>query len=220
MTSLFDAKVLQRLLAVLLFGVLPLGVRSWVYPEHRQLAMAAVQQLDGERRAVFDRVWQLARTGDEQRLCASGADGEQGAAPSCIDWAALSAIAGDHSCSSREMFETARSAPWILQVADIAAQLKEDLARVPVMPNPESMEQAIDTVSDARRRVASEVARAQRINALRIADVRLQRADPEYVTRAGANHAHFLLARPQTTTDLTDSAALALRVDSEISAVG
>jgi hypothetical protein len=165
-------------------------------------------------------MWQLARTGDEQRLCASGADGEQGAAPSCIDWAALSAIAGDHSCSSREMFETARSAPWILQVADIAAQLKEDLARVPVMPNPESMEQAIDTVSDARRRVASEVARAQRINALRIADVRLQRADPEYVTRAGANHAHFLLARPQTTTDLTDYAALALRVDSEISAVG
>ena len=91
---------------------------------------------------MFDRLWQLARTGDEQRLCAAGADGEQGTAPSCIDWAALSAIAGDHSCSSREMFETARSAPWILQVADVAAQLKEDLARIPVLPQPGAMTKA------------------------------------------------------------------------------
>ena len=39
--------------------------------------------------------------------------------------------------------------------------------------------------------------RADRINALRIADIRLQRADPEYATRAGSNNAHFLLARPK-----------------------
>ena len=30
-----------------------------------------------------------------------------------------------------------------------------------------------------------------------IADVRLQRADTEYATRAGSNNAHFLLARPK-----------------------
>src|SRR4051794_10779434 len=105
------AKVLPRLVAVLISAALPLAAHSWVYPEHRQLSLLAVQQLDGERRAVFDRLWQLARTGDEQRLCASGADRLQGTAPACIDWAALSAIAGDHSCSSRDMFETARAAP-------------------------------------------------------------------------------------------------------------
>jgi hypothetical protein len=215
-----DAKLLPRLLTVLILGALPMGARSWIYPEHRQLAMVSVQQLDGERRAHFDRMWQLARTGDEQRLCATGADGEQGTAPACIDWAALSAIAGDHSCSSRDMFETARSAPWILQVADVAAQLKEDLARIPVLPNPDSMTKATDIVDDAQRRVASERARAQRINALRTADTRLQRADPHYATRAGTNHAHFLLARPETATDLTDYAGLTLRAGSEISAVG
>ena len=137
MPSLFDAKVLSRQVAVLVLGAIPFSVHSWIYPEHRQLSLLAVQQLDGERRPVFDRLWQLARTGDEQRLCASGADLEQGTAPTCIDWAALSAIGGDHSCSSREMFETARSAPWILQVADVSAQLKEDLARIPVVPLPE-----------------------------------------------------------------------------------
>ncbi|AMO24401.1 hypothetical protein UC35_18110 [Ramlibacter tataouinensis] len=214
------AKLLPRLLAVLVLGAMPFAVQSWVYPEHRYLALLAVQRLDDDRRAVFDRLWQLARAGDEQRLCATGADGEQGTAPSCIDWAALSAIAGDHSCSSRDMFETARSAPWILQVADVAAQLKEDLARIPVTPSPEAMEKAADVVSDAQRRIASQAARAQRVNALRTADIRLQRADPEYVTRAGSNHAHFLLARPDTDTAIGDYAALTLRVGSEVSAIG
>ena len=211
---MFQVKALLRLLAMLVLGALPFAVQSWVYPEHRQLSLLAVQQLDSQRRAVFDRLWQLARAGDEQRLCAAGADREQGTAPPCIDWAALSAIAGDHSCSSREMFETARSAPWILQVADIAAQLKEDLSRIPVLPPPEA------SLKEAQRFISSEAARAQRVNALRTADIRLQRADVDYVTRAGANHAHFLLARPGTDTDLNDYAALTLHENSEISAVG
>ena len=94
MPSLFDAKVLSRQVAVLILGALPFAAQSWIYPEHRQLSLLAVQQLDGERRPVFDRLWQLARTGDEKQLCASGADIEQGTAPTCIDWAALSAIGG------------------------------------------------------------------------------------------------------------------------------
>ena len=136
MPSLFDAKVLSRQIAVLILGALPFAAQSWIYPEHRDLNILAVQRLDPERRAVFDRLWSEARAGDEQRLCAAGADTEQSTTPSCIDWAALSAIAGDHSCSSREMFETARSAPWILQVADVAAQLKLDLAQIPMTREP------------------------------------------------------------------------------------
>jgi hypothetical protein len=220
MRSIRGTSVRPTLIAVLALAVLPQAARAWVYPEHRQLALQAVQRLDGERRAVFDRLWQDARAGDEQRLCAAGADIEQGTTPSCIDWAALSAIAGDHSCSSREMFETARSAPWVLQVADVAAQLKEDLARIPVTPEAEATERAADIVQEAQRRVASETARAQRTNALRTADIRLQRADAGYATRAGSNNAHFLLARPNTNIDLNDYAALTLRVDADISAVG
>ena len=94
---------------------------AWVYPEHRQLTLLAVGQLDDERRRVFDQLWQGARTGSEQRLCERGADTAQELAPGCIDCAALAAIAGDHSCSSQEMLDTARSAPWILSVADVGA---------------------------------------------------------------------------------------------------
>ena len=43
---------------------------GWIYPEHRDIAVLAVQGLDAERRAAFDRLWQEARAGDEQRLCA------------------------------------------------------------------------------------------------------------------------------------------------------
>ncbi|MBA2960949.1 MULTISPECIES: hypothetical protein [Ramlibacter] len=214
------AKALPRLVAFLVVGVMPLVALSWVYPEHRILSLLAVQQLDSERRAVFDHTWELARSGDEARLCAAGADQGQGTAPSCIDWAALSAIAGDHSCSSLEMMETARGAPWILQVADVGAQLKEDLARIPMTPNPDALDRSADLISGAQRSISSEAVRAQRVNALRTADIRLQRADPQYVTRAGSNNAHFLLSRPQTTTTLADYAELSLRPGSDISAIG
>jgi hypothetical protein len=206
--------------AVLLLVFLSPLARAWVYPEHRDIALLAVQRLDGERRAVFDRLWQQARAGAEQRLCVAGADGEQTTAPSCIDWAAMSAIAGDHSCSSRDMFETARSAPWILQVAHVAAQLKLDLARIPLTVPSDAIQASGDLVADAQRRIATEAARAERINALRTADQALQSADTDYATRAGANNAHFLLARPDTAANLYDYAALTLHVGAEISAIG
>ena len=42
---------------------------GWIYPEHRDIAVLAVQGLDAERRAEFDRLWQAARAGDPQRMC-------------------------------------------------------------------------------------------------------------------------------------------------------
>ena len=207
------------LLAIVLFCAAA-PAAAWVYPEHRQLALLAVQQLDNERRIIFDQLWQDARTGDEQRLCTQGADTSQELTPTCIDWAALSAIAGDHSCSSREMLETARTAPWILSVADVAAQLKVDLSRLPVTAEPDLSGKAPDVLSDAQRRLASQSVQAQRVNALRTADIRLQRADPEYATRAGSNNAHFLLARPGTNVSPADYASLTLRIGSDVNAVG
>ena len=206
-----------RLLATLLGGVSQ-RAEAWVYSEHRDITMLAVQHLDSDRAKEFQQLWAQARAGAENRLCAAGADSTQGLTPACIDWAAWAAIAGDHSCSSAQMFATAREAPWILGVADIAAQLKVDLARIA-----QAAPGTADThtgVSVLRRRFETESVRAARTNALRTADLRMQRTDPGYATRAGANNAHFLLPRPTTNVTLDDYAALVLRPGSGISAVG
>ena len=34
---------------------------GWIYPEHRDIAVLAVEGLDPERKAEFDRLWQEAR---------------------------------------------------------------------------------------------------------------------------------------------------------------
>ena len=107
---------------------------AWIYPEHRDIAVLAVETLDPERRAIFDRLWAEARVGHEKRLCKQGADLVQGVLPECIDWAAMSGISGDHSCSSQQMLDTVINSEWILAVADIAAQLKVDLARISKAP--------------------------------------------------------------------------------------
>ena len=161
--------------------------QAWVYPEHRDSAVLAVGKLDPERKAQFDRLWGEARGGNEQRLCAQGGDTEQGVAPSCIDWAAFTAISGDHSCSSRNMLDTVLKTEWILSVADIAAQLKVDLSQVAVTARtPDVNPFSPNAVGDFQRRVEDEAERAKRINALRVSDTRLQRADPQYSTRAGS----------------------------------
>lgn len=110
---------------------------AWIYPAHRHSAVLALQGLDAEREALLDRFWQQARAGAEQRLYARGADAEQGLAPPCIDWAALPGIAGDHSCSRQQTLDTVSKEDWILVVADVAAQLKSDLARIPVTAPPD-----------------------------------------------------------------------------------
>jgi hypothetical protein len=193
---------------------------AWIYPEHRDIAVLAVQGLDAERSAEFDRLWQAARAGDEQRMCAMGADTGQGVTPACIDWAALSAIGGDHSCSSADMLETVRKSDWILVVADVAAQLKADLARIPVTAPPDQAEPASRIIVDAQRRLADEATRAMRLNALRSADTRMQRADAQYARRADANLAHFLLPRPDTNLDPIAYAIFAVKPGSELNAVG
>jgi len=193
---------------------------AWIYPEHRDIAVRAVQGLDAGQKELFDRLWSEARAGDEQRMCAIAADAGQGLAPACIDWAALPGIAGDHSCSSQGMLDTVRNEQWILVVADVAAQLKSDLARIPVTAPPEQAGGASELLSDPGRRLADEATRAQRVNALRTADTRLQRADPKYATRADANLAHFLMPRPDTNLDPLAYGVLALKPGSELNAVG
>ena len=193
---------------------------GWIYPEHRDIAILAVQGLDPERRAEFDRLWQAARDGDPQRLCAMAADSGQGVTPACIDWAALPGIAGDHSCSSAEMLETVRTSDWILVVADVAAQLKVDLAAIPVTAPADQVEPTARIIADAQRRLADEASRAKRQNAQRTADLRMQRADAQYAGRADTNLAHFLLPRPDTNLDPIDYGMLTLKPGSSLNAIG
>jgi hypothetical protein len=105
-------RALRLVVATAALSLVASNANAWLYPEHRDISLLAVQRLDADRQAVFARLWQDARTGDEQRLCARGADTEQGLKPSCLDWPALAAIAGDHSCSSAEMLATLRTAHW------------------------------------------------------------------------------------------------------------
>jgi len=196
-------------------------VTAWIYPEHRDIAVLAVEGLDPQQKAAFERLWQDARIGHEERLCPEGADAAQGTTPQCIDWAALSGIAGDHSCSSDQMLQTVVASDWILVVADVAAQLKADLARIPITVAPEvSAREGGEIVTLAREKLASDKSRADRVNALRTADIRLQRADSQYATRADANLAHFMLARPDTELDPDEYGVLALRAGSELNAGG
>ncbi len=73
------------------------------------------------------------------------------------------------------------------------------------------------TPSDASptRRVAHSA-----LNAQRSADLRMQRADPQYARRADTNLAHFLLPRPDTNLDPIDYGMLTLKPGSILNAIG
>jgi hypothetical protein len=212
--------IISLMIALLVGWVAPGPVFAWVYPEHRDISILAVQDLDPARRTIFDRLWREARRTHEHRLCEQGVDVAQGLKPACIDWAALAAIAGDHSCSSREMSGIVLQSDWILAVADVAAKLKVDLARIEVLPPATQLPSDQSPIVDFRRQMESETARAARINSLRAADIGLQRADREYATRAQSNNAHFLLARPRTDISPQEYFELTLSVGSDINAMG
>ena len=208
---------------LLLFALGLVGVwdttLAWVYPEHRDIALLAIDRLDAERKLLLDEFWAQARIHNEKHLCERSADTAQSVMPECIDWAALSAIAGDHSCSSKELLDTLQTSEWMLAVAEVAAQLKADLMRISRTSSAASLTGG-GLISDLRAQMENEAVKAERINALRVSDVRLQRADPEYATRAGSNNAHFLLARPTVDFTTSDYMEATLKAGSEINAIG
>jgi hypothetical protein len=151
---------------------------AWIYPEHRDITLLAIQKLDRENRAKLDELWVEARIGYEDRLTEAIIDPTQSINPTQLDFASWPAIAGDHSCSSGNMLQNVLHTDWILKVAGVAAQLKIDL-----------------TNSKNRH---------EHVNALRDSDIKLQRADPQYATRAGSNNVHFLLALPDADTEVRE----------------
>jgi hypothetical protein len=181
---------LRSALVLFLVSLQVFPASAWVFPEHRDIAALAMQKLDADRQARLQALWSEARTGYEPRLCAQSADPSQA---SCVDFAAWAAIAGDHSCSAQDMLGTALTAPWILGVEKVGVRLKAKLAA-------------------ARRR-------SDRSNAVRDSDLALERTDPEYVTRASSNNAHFLLARADINMDPETYVRLALNPKSGMNAL-
>ncbi len=215
----FKNSGLINVIAIFLLG-LPGAVHAWVYSEHRDIAMQAVQNLDAEYRSDLDQLWKLSRDGFEQQLCENVADLAQGLKTDCLDWAAFSAIAGDHSCSSKEMLDSVLTEGWLLGIANVSAQLKSDLAVIPVEEFENKYAQVLDGSETILDQIHKQENRAKRLNALRKADIQLLSVDPQYATRANSNTAHFLIARPAANISGLEYAGLALRPGSEMNAMG
>jgi hypothetical protein len=167
---------------------------AWVFPEHRQILLNAIQNLDPSYRLLMDQLWTEATKGFNNRLTDSVIIPDQGTHATKIDYATWAAIAGDHSCSPEAMLNTILYSEWIIKVANIAEELRIGLA----------------TAKN----------RSQQINALRDSDIKLQRADLEYATRAGSNNVHFLLARPKSDTDGKQYLRACLSSGSPLNALG
>ena len=77
-----------------------------------------------------------------------------GRRPPCIDWAALSAIAGDHSCSSQELTATVLESDWILAGGRRrgAAQARPGAHRR-ALRRPSQMPASKDLIADFQRRM-------------------------------------------------------------------
>ncbi|PJE45660.1 MAG: hypothetical protein CUR34_12540 [Sediminibacterium sp.] len=166
---LFNYKIKYKI-ALMVIGLLYVSkANAWVYPEHRRISILAIQQLSQTQQQLLHQIWQEIRKGNESRLSEQVFNLVQTKPVKQIDFAAWSAIAGDHSCSPATMLETILKTDWILKVATIGDEL----------------EQGFSTVKN----------NSQLINTLRKSDMQLMRADNAYVTRAGANSVHFLLPR-------------------------
>jgi hypothetical protein len=118
----------------------------------------------------------------------------QGEHPKFIDYAAFPAIAGDHSTSANDMLNNILHSDWILNVADVTARLKNGLA-------------------SAKNRSETE-------NYLRDSDLRLLRADPDYVSRAGSNSVHFMLALAGVNTTAADYFDSCFNAGTEVNLIG
>ena len=128
------------LLAILVIVGMSGTAAAWVYPEHRDITLLAIQRLGPANRAKLDQMWAQARKGYESRLDVSVADAAQGLDPKYIDYAAWPAIAGDHSVSADNLIFNILNTDWILDVADVTARAAKTVCA--------SLEQIIGAATD------------------------------------------------------------------------
>ncbi|MCK9203705.1 MAG: hypothetical protein M0P58_04615 [Bacteroidales bacterium] len=181
-------------LTILLIGCSAMSASAWLFPEHREIMMTAIKKLDPGRRAILDQIWASARKDHESRLCAWVIEPEQGLKPQCLDYATWCAIAGDHSVSATNLTDIILNSDWILDVAAIAAKLQVGL----------------DNAHN----------RSERISKMRDSDIKLLRADPDYVTRSGKNNGHFMMALPAVNTKPEIFFSMCFKEGTELNTVG
>ncbi|MCA6078949.1 hypothetical protein [Fulvivirga sedimenti] len=179
---------------VLIVFTLPGVVSAWVYPEHRQITAMAIQQLSPDQKRILESIWAQVRIGHENRLSVFLVNPEYGLDTEVLDLASWPAIAGDHSCSPVQMMDIILLSDWILKVDHIAERLRIDLAKA---KRPD-----------------------QTVNAIRNSDIRLQRADLDYATRAGTNNVHFLLERNSVNEGLDQYFMRSLQEGAPLNAIG
>lgn len=143
--------------------------KAWVYPEHRLIFLKSLQQLDAKNTLFLKKIWNEVRVGNENRLTEHFFIEKQPAKIFQLDYASWPAIAGDHSCSPQEMLTTILTANWIFDVANVAEELQRNLINA-------------KTIN-------------RHNNVLHKSDLQLLRYDEQYLSRAGANNAHFSLPR-------------------------
>jgi hypothetical protein len=184
----------KSLIILILVSTFHFHGNAWIYPEHRDIMLLAILKLDSSHRATLDRLYALARAGYESRMFSSAIDPAQTTSVKYLDYAAWPGIAGDHSTSADNMVYNIVKTDWILDVANITANLKIGIAK-----------------SKNRSEIESH---------LRDSDIKLMRADPEYVSRAGANNVHFMLARPEVSTTVTSYFGTCWEGGLEVNAIG
>src|SRR5205085_287878 len=118
--------LIRKSFLLLLFILTANRTFAWVYPEHRDIAIIAIKHLSPEYRSIMDKMWSRARMGYSERLTESVINTSQTVKPTQLDFASWTAISGDHSCSPEDMLHNVLKTGWIMNVADIAAQLKID----------------------------------------------------------------------------------------------
>ena len=190
-------KLLNMKSAAVIVLIVILAVKdaySWIYPEHRDILILAIGKLDPARKATFERYCSLVRAGHESRLSIYPADPNLSKGSTFLDYASFPAIAGDHSVSAANMAQSILTSEWIFKVSDVAFDLKTGLA-------------------NSRNR-------SERLNKLRDSDLRLLKADPEYVSRAGSNNVHFMLARPEVRSEMVQYMTACAMPGCELNAPG
>jgi hypothetical protein len=169
-------RALEALAVAALFLLIPSTARAWIWPEHRDIAAAAVDDLPPAPRKTLDAMWAEARTLGGKQVCEKLVD--PGALPNtkygdwggiCVDFASFPALAADHSCSADELWADVSKEPWAVKVVWVAARTKERLAK------------------------AKDPAQSEDVWSL--SHLAMQYVDPRYLTRAEGNNAHFLVPR-------------------------
>lgn len=134
------------------------------------MTQAAANHLQPQHRAHLDKLWTDARF-KNVALC-EDIDGSAGL--ECVGFASLPALAGDHACSPHELWHEVMPSKWVHDVLEESLRTEEVLSR-------------------------TSFGSAKREDAWAHSHIRMQRVDAKYLTRAGANNAHFSLPRSHET---------------------